>query len=66
MNICIPCKKEMVCHKNNVPAVFAGDHVYRGDVFLCPECGNQILTQCGQPYFDPACLEREPSSIEMP
>ena len=58
MVICLKCSVEMRCHKNDVTAVFAGDHCYSGDSYKCPECGNETLTGCGQPYFDPEALAR--------
>jgi len=33
----------MRCSKNGVGADFGNHHVYPGDVFECPECGQKIL-----------------------
>lgn len=43
MLICAKCKKEMKCKKNGVRCRWNGSHVYAGDLFECPGCGNQTI-----------------------
>ncbi len=58
MNICIPCKIEMMCEKNGYAVRFSGDgtHVYNGDVFKCPSCGHTIAICNTLPLYDPKAL----------
>ena len=53
MKICVKCRKEMKCSKNGVAAVWNKSHVYPGDEFECPTCGNKILVCNEKPYHNP-------------
>ena len=59
MNVCVKCRVEMRCTKNQVHCVFGKDHVYAGDKFSCPKCGNEFVHTNPAPYFDPNVLTRE-------
>jgi predicted RNA-binding Zn-ribbon protein involved in translation (DUF1610 family) len=49
--VCKPCKTEMVCDANGSTVASEGypNHVYAGDEFSCPSCGNVIIVGFGQP-----------------
>jgi len=53
--ICVPCRVEMRCSKNNrlvcdpdVPGV-GGSTYWLGDEWRCPGCGARIVTGFGKP-----------------
>jgi len=52
MIICVKCRKEMLPDKNGVGADYGNGHVYPGDRYKCPECGNMILTTNSRPIYD--------------
>lgn len=54
MQICVKCKKEMICVKTGCSARWnEGQHVYRGDKFQCSECKSTIMVCNSTPGFDP-------------
>ena len=66
MNVCVQCKKEMVCHKNGVNVRFGnGEHCYIGDSFKCPECGNEIVVTNPVPYYDQGLKRQTDTDIWM-
>lgn len=46
--ICVPCRKEMQCKKNDY--LFSPDEsvVWAGDMYECPKCKAQIITGFGK------------------
>ena len=46
MKICVTCRVEMTCEKNGVFFVW-NEHAYAGDVYKCPNCGNQTAVTGG-------------------
>jgi predicted RNA-binding Zn-ribbon protein involved in translation (DUF1610 family) len=39
----------MNCTKNGVAIHFSHDHVYPGDEYTCPVCGNKVVFTDGKP-----------------
>jgi len=37
MKICVDCQREMKCTKTGAVANYGDGHIYRGDIFACPE-----------------------------
>ena len=56
MQICMNCKKEMICSKNGVTAVWHGQHCYTGDAYKCKECGAEVLVTNRDAYHNPNAL----------
>jgi len=57
MLVCSKCKKEMICERNGVVAVWNGNHCYVGDQYKCTVCGNQTLVTNPSPYYNPDVLK---------
>jgi len=53
MYVCVKCRKEMRCDKTGVGVDFGNGHVYAGDRYKCPACGNEVVATNSNPYFDP-------------
>ncbi len=53
MYICVQCKTEMVCDKNGVGVRYNnGSHVFYGDRWKCPSCGNMIVKTSNHPVHE--------------
>lgn len=54
MYICTNCNKEMRCSHTGTRVRYGSDgsHVYAGDSFECPNCGNKIVACPSPAYFD--------------
>jgi len=63
MTVCAKCRREMVCVKTGVDAVFGDTHCYRGDAFECPECKARVLRCNVNPYYNPDALKGEPGKF---
>ncbi len=64
MLVCCKCRREMLCDKNEVGALFGTAHVYAADRFKCPECGWTALKTNATPYHDPD-LDIQDEYLEM-
>ncbi len=65
MTVCVQCQKEMLCDKNSVGVKYGRSHVYPGDRFKCPKCGNLIIITNSAPIFDPE-LKTQDEYFNMP
>lgn len=53
--LCVKCKKEMIVKENEVLALLeytTGAAGYLGDLYECPHCKRQIITDFGEPIYD--------------
>lgn len=53
MIVCVGCKCQMECVRTGIDVVFGKDHAYRGDMFRCGQCGQQVVDTALAPYFIP-------------
>ena len=66
MNICIKCKKEMICKKTGVTIHYGNGHCYSGDLFECNFCKSQIVNTSGIPHQrNPKIFNSKEVVIEM-
>jgi len=65
VNICVICRKKMICKKTGATAVYSGSHCYSGDIFECPECGNLIMNCAPSSYQDKDILKRKEESDDL-
>jgi transposase-like protein len=50
--ICVKCEIQMRCAKNGflVAPKFNPRHQYNGDLYRCPECGQEVAVDFGTPF----------------
>lgn len=58
--ICVPCRREMRCRKNDYMFTASGSAVWASDMYECEGCGHQILTGFGR---DPVAEAHEDSFV---
>ena len=51
--ICVECRVEMRCEKNEVGADYGNGCVFASDRYKCPECGTKILVTAPASYYNP-------------
>ncbi len=50
MNICVKCRREMICLKTGAVSHFGNGHCYAGDIFKCNDCGSEVLVCVSQSH----------------
>jgi hypothetical protein len=61
MKICIKCQREMRCFKTGAIAHFGHGHCYAGDIYECPECGEQTMVCNNQSYHNENIASANPN-----
>jgi len=59
MLICANCKREMRCTHNGIQCRWHGSHIYAGDMFECPECGNKTVHCNSRPFHSDKMTNNE-------
>jgi len=67
MQVCVQCKKEMLCSENGVAVRFNenGEHAYVGDRFECLTCGSEVIVTNANAMYDPDARLSRPNDIWM-
>ncbi len=59
MFVCVQCREQMRCDKNEVGVNFGHGHVYPGDRFKCYGCGAMIISTTPKAIYAPDLLSQE-------
>jgi len=52
MIVCVNCKQEMTCKKTGYGVRWHKDHYYPGDLFICKNCGNEVIVTNNVPIVN--------------
>jgi len=53
MVICKQCQVRMQKEKSGLKIALENDYCQHGDLYRCPLCGIEVLSDLGEPHLDP-------------